>query len=161
EAETLAKAVSRLPVSVYSIADRRPANHASGEDQIPAVGTVKEGGLADRDGQIVVRRGSEFRPLDIPGATSARIRGMLQVRDAVREVFRTQLQDAPEEAITEARRHMNRSYDLFVSRFGPLNAIQNLRAFANDPDQPLLLSLEDFNPETKVATKAAIFDRRT
>ena len=47
---------------------------------------------------------------------------MLQVRDAVREVFRTQLAEAPEETITEARRHLNRSYDLFVFRFGPLNA---------------------------------------
>ena len=86
---------------------------------------------------------------------------MLQVRDAVREVFRTQLAEASEETITGARRHLNRSYDLFVSRFGPLNAAQNVRAFANDPDQPLLLSLEEFNPETKLATKTAIFDRRT
>ena len=67
----------------------------------------------------------------------------------------------PEETITEARRLLNRSYDVFVSRFGPLNAIQNVRAFANDPDQPLLLSLEEFNPETKIAKKTAIFDRRT
>ena len=159
--EILDKAVSRLPASVYSIADRQAPTYASGEDQIPAVGAVKEGGLADRDGQIVVRCGSEFKPLTLPAATSARIRGMLQVRDAVREVFRTQLQEAPEETITEARRHLNRSYDLFVSRFGPLNAVQNVRSFANDPDQPLLLSLEEFNPETKVATKTAIFDRRT
>ena len=161
EPEILAKAVSRLPASVYSIAERQAPAYASGEDQIPAVGAVKEGGLADRDGQIVVRRGNEFKPLTLPAATSARIRGMLQVRDAVREVFRTQLQEAPEETITEARRHLNRSYDLFVSRFGPLNAVQNVRAFADDPDQPLLLSLEEFNPETKAATKTAIFDRRT
>jgi N12 class adenine-specific DNA methylase len=86
---------------------------------------------------------------------------MLQVRDAVREVFRTQLAEAPDESITEARLHLNRSYRLFVSRFGPLNATHNVRAFANDPDQPLLLSLEEFNPETQVATKTAIFDRRT
>ena len=78
---------------------------------------------------------------------------MLQVRDAVREVFRTQLAEAPDETITEARRHLNRSYDLFVSRFGPLNATQNVRAFGNDPDQPLLLSLEEFNPETKSRRK--------
>ena len=50
---------------------------------------------------------------------------------------------------------------LFVSRFGPLNARQNVRAFADDPDHPLLLSLEEFNPETKQATKTAIFERRT
>ena len=86
---------------------------------------------------------------------------MLQVRDAVREVFRTQLSDAPDEAIVEARRHLNRTYDFFVSRFGPLNARENVKAFADDPDLPLLLSLEEFDPETKRATKTAIFDRRT
>ena len=86
---------------------------------------------------------------------------MLQVRDAVREVFRTQLSDAPDETIVEARRHLNRTYDFFVSRFGPLNARENVKAFADDPDQPLLLSLEEFDPETKRATKTAIFDRRT
>jgi N12 class adenine-specific DNA methylase len=36
-----------------------------------------------------------------------------------------------------------------------------VKAFAGDPDHPLLLSLEEFNPETKRATKTAIFDRRT
>src|SRR5207253_7214546 len=32
---------------------------------------------------------------------------------------------------------------------------------ADDPDQPLLLSLEEFDPETKRATKTAVFERRT
>ena len=86
---------------------------------------------------------------------------MLQVRDAVREVFRTQLSDAPDEAIVEARRHLNRTYDFFTSRFGPLNARENVKAFADDSDLPLLLSLEEFDPETKRATKTAIFERRT
>ena len=86
---------------------------------------------------------------------------MLQVRDAVREVFRTQLSEAADETIVEARRYLNRTYNLFVSRFGPLNSRENVRAFADDPDHPLLQSLEEFNPETKQATKTAIFERRT
>ena len=96
-----------------------------------------------------------------PASVRARIRGMLQVRDAVREVFRTQLSDAADGTIVEARSHLNRTYDFFVSRFGPLNARENVKAFAGDPDHPLLLSLEEFNPETKRATKTAIFNRRT
>lgn len=86
---------------------------------------------------------------------------MLQVRDVVRDVFRTQLSDAADETIVEARRHLNRLYDGFVSRFGPLNSRENVRAFADDPDHPLLQSLEEFNPETKQATKTAIFERYT
>ncbi len=39
---------------------------------------------------------------------------MMAVRDAVRYVFKTQLEDAPEPDIIEARRLLNRMYDAFV-----------------------------------------------
>jgi N12 class adenine-specific DNA methylase len=161
ETHDLAKAISLLPAAVYKTRDSHgPALHGH-PDQVPALGEVKQGGMADHDGRIVVRRGDKFEPLALSSSVSARIRGILQVRDAVRDVFRTQLADAPDETIVEARRHLNRTYDLFVSRFGPLNAKENVKAFAGDPDHPLLLSLEEFNPETRRATKAAIFERRT
>ncbi len=130
----LAKAVSRLPAAVYKVRENHGPVLRGQADQIPALGEVKEGGLADRDGQIVVRRGDAFEPLTLPASVGARIRGMLQVRDAVREVFRTQLADAPDETIVKARRHLNQTYDFFVSRFGPLNARENVKAFADDPD---------------------------
>ena len=41
---------------------------------------------------------------------------------------------------------------------GGLNTVHNARSFAIDADQPLLLSLEEFNPKTKVAAKTAIFE---
>jgi N12 class adenine-specific DNA methylase len=47
------------------------------------------------------------------------------------------------------------------SRYGALSCRDNRRAFANDPDLPLLLSLENYDPETKRAHKTAIFQRRT
>ena len=161
EPGSLKRAVSLLPAAVYKTRDSHSPGSRVRAEQVPAAGAVKEGGLAERDGQIVVRRGDVFEPLTIPASVRARIRGMLEVRDAVRDVFRTQLSDAPDETIVEARRHLNRTYDFFTSRFGPLNARENVKAFANDPDLPLLVSLEEFNPETKRATKTAIFERRT
>ena len=86
---------------------------------------------------------------------------MLAVRDAVRLVFQTQLNDEPEDRITEARQLLNRAYDAFVWRHGPLSSKENVKAFAGDPDHPLLLSLETYDPETKRAAKTAIFERRT
>ena len=86
---------------------------------------------------------------------------MLAVRDAVRRVFQTQLDDAPEDRIVEARQRLNSVYDSFVRRFGPLSSRDNVKAFAGDPDQPLLLSLETYDPETGRAAKTAIFERRT
>ena len=157
----LENAVSLLPSAVYKNREPQSPVLSVSSEQVPAAGAVKEGGLAERDGHIVVRHGNVFEPLTVPASVRARIRGMLQVRDAVREVFRTQLSDSSDEAIVEARRHLNRTYDFFTSRFGPLNAKENVKAFAGDPDLALLVSLEEFDPETKRATKTAIFDRRT
>jgi N12 class adenine-specific DNA methylase len=161
ELADLAKAIAHLPAAVYTNRNSREPTLRASFEQVPAAGAVKEGGFADHNGEIVIRRGDVFEPLALPATVRARIRGMLQVRDAVREVFRTQLSDASDEAIVDARRHLNRTYDLFVSRFGPLNARENAKAFSDDPDLPLLVSLEDFDPETKRATKTAIFERRT
>lgn len=157
----LETAVSLLPAGVYKNRESQGPFLRPDSDQVPAAGAVKEGGLADHNGHIVVRRGGVFEPRVLPASVAARVRGMLQVRDAVREVFRTQLVDAAEETIAEARRHLNRAYDSFVSRFGPLSTRENVKAFAGDPDAPLLLSLENFDPETKRASKTAVFDRRT
>src|SRR5207237_231239 len=45
--------------------------------------------------------------------------------------------------------------------FGPINLRANQRAFDGDPDLPLLLSLENYDDETKIAKKATIFRERT
>src|ERR1700728_2044820 len=95
----LEKAVAVLPASVYKLRDSSGPQLPVPADQVPALGEVKEGGLADRDGQIVVRRGAAFEALTLPGSVRARIRGMLEVRDSVREVFRTQLSDGDDRNI--------------------------------------------------------------
>ena len=45
---------------------RGPVQTLPGSIRSLAVENVKEGGLADRDGQICVRRGSQLEPLAIP-----------------------------------------------------------------------------------------------
>ena len=159
---TLAQAVESLPAGIYVPRDRQAITPP---DMAPAEATeisaVKDGGFAERNGEIVVRNGNRFEPAHLPSSVAARIRGMLSVRDAVRAVFQTQLDDAPEERITEARKALGRVYDSFVARYGALSSRENVKAFAGDPDQPLLLSLENYDPETKTATKTPIFERRT
>ena len=68
---------------------------------------------------------------------------------------------SPEDRVVETRHQLNIAYDRFTARFGPLNLRANQRAFDGDPDLPLLLSLENYNDETKRATKATIFTERT
>ena len=64
----LEKAVSLLPAAVYKNRDSQGPLLRPDSEQVPAAGAVKEGGLADRDGQIVVRRGGAFEPLTVPAS---------------------------------------------------------------------------------------------
>ena len=43
----------------------------------------------------------------------------MAIRDAVREVFKAQLEDASEEEITATRRGLNAVYDAYVSKTNP------------------------------------------
>jgi N12 class adenine-specific DNA methylase len=157
----LAAAIASLPTGIYPRSEEPPPRREITQADAAAIDTVKDGAFAERDGAIVVRNGADFEALNLPESVAARVRGMLAVRDTVRLVFQTQLNDEPEDRITEARQLLNRAYDAFVWRHGPLSSKENVKAFAGDPDHPLLLSLETYDPETKRATKTAIFERRT
>ena len=161
----LAQAVASLPQGICAPRDAGPDRARPPPESnslFESDGTdVKDGAYAVRDGLLAIRRGSVFETAKVPGSVAWRIRGMLAVRDAIRIVFRTQLDEAPEERIAEARRLLNDIYDSFVSRYGPLSSRENVKAFAGDPDQPLLFALENYDPETKRARKTAIFERRT
>ncbi len=156
----LESAIRHLPEGAYIPRDkgRAPPRQFIHAEEVTG---VKEGAFADRDGQLHIRSGHRFEPANISAASAGRVRGMMEVRDAIRNVFKSQLDDAPDHVIAEERRHLNRVYDLFVRRHGPISSRENIRAFAGDPDQPLLLSLENYDPETKRATKTAIFRQRT
>jgi len=160
-AEHLAAAIASLPADIYLRSKQLQSTRDITHTESAAIDTVKDGAFAERDGAIVVRAGAEFERLNLSEPVTARVRGMLAVRDAVRLVFQTQLNDEPEDRILDARQLLNRAYDGFVRRHGPLSSKENVKAFAGDPDHPLLLSLENYDPETKRAAKTAIFERRT
>ncbi len=123
---------------------------------------MKENAFVLHEEMIAVRTGDTLTPLPkLAEETARRIRGLIKVRDAVRNTLRTQLEEHGEEAILAARRELNLRYDVFVSRFGAVNDSANRRAFRSDPDYPLLCSLEDYNDETKRAEKTAVFRERT
>jgi N12 class adenine-specific DNA methylase len=156
----LAEAVAALPRRIYRSAKRNISE--SNRETIIPTDDVKENAFALHDGVITIRTGSTLTPVaNLADETARRIRGLIRVRGAVREVLHTQLADRTEDEIVEARRQLNSLYDHFVSRFGAINDSPNRRAFRGDPDLPLLCSLEDYDNDTKRATKASIFRERT
>ena len=158
--EILQHAIDRLPKGAYVPKDENRGPPPKILDAESFTG-IKDGAYAVEDGKLVTRNGSRFEPTSLSASAASRIRGMMTIRDAVRLVFKTQLEDAPEERIIEARKLLNEIYDNFVHRNGPLSSRENIRAFAGDPDQPLLLSLENYDAEHGRASKTAIFSKRT
>jgi N12 class adenine-specific DNA methylase len=157
DSAALSSAVEQLPVNVY-----RPFSARRVAVTVPVAGLgVKEGAYVEHQGRLYIRHGEALEDTAVTVATAARIRGMIALRDAVRAVLHTQLTDSAESLILSARNALNEAYDAFVSTYGPVSTRENTRAYAGDPDQPLLSALETYDPETKTATKAALFTRRT
>ena len=157
----LAEAIKNLPAQIYQPLNRSLEVNAA-EQVIPAPGHVKPNAYTLHDDEIAIREGDKLVPLPhLPTQTRLRIRGMIQVRDAVRQCLRTQMEDADEDDIQLARHQLNQTYDRFFSRFGPLSDRANALAFRGDPDLPLLFSLENYDSESKKAAKTAIFHERT
>src|SRR5581483_7609844 len=160
-ASALAEAVAALPRGIYLAAEQEISQLQS-PPILKAPDNVKENAFTIVDGTIAIRTGGTLTPVaNLPDETARRIRGMIKVREAVREVLRTQLDDREEDEVRDTRRQLNVLYDHFVSRFGPINESANRRTFRGDPDCPLLCSLEEYDEDTKRATKAAIFRERT
>jgi N12 class adenine-specific DNA methylase len=159
--DALAGAIPALPAGIYR-AQRIELAEPATEQTIPAPDFVKPNAYCVHDGIVCIREENVLRRLnDLPSDTRSRIRGLIQVRDAVRLCLRSQMDGSSEDQVVEARKQLNYAYDRFVARFGPVNLRANQRAFDGDPDLPLLLSLEHYNDETKRATKATIFHERT
>jgi N12 class adenine-specific DNA methylase len=161
-ADALRTAVVALPQGIYQMPEETAGSQSVAPVEILAPNFVKENAFVLHNGTIAIRTGPTLTPVtNLPDETARRIRGMVKVRDALRETLRTQLQDSGEDGVLDSRRTLNLQYDYFVSRFGAINENANRRAFRGDPDLPLLCSLEDYNDETKKAVKTAIFRERT
>ncbi|HEY3915964.1 MAG TPA: methyltransferase domain-containing protein [Verrucomicrobiae bacterium] len=160
-AETLQEALARLPAKVFH-AQQHEEVSITADLTYPAPEEIKPNAFCIVQDEICVREGDSVRALkDLNNLTRQRIRGLIRVRDAVRRCLRSQLEGHDEGEVLEARAQLNSVYDSFVARNGPISLRENRRAFREDPDFPLLLSLEHYDPETNRATKAAIFQERT
>ena len=160
--ELLANAIARLPAGAYVPRDRErpPPRLVLSAESFTG---IKDGAYAECDGEIVVRDGNGFEPTSLSVNSAARVRGMMAMRDAVREVFRTQLDDAPDEDISAARERLNRQYDAYVGKFGPLGKPE--RTSGPSPETPIIPSSSPSKTTTPIPSEArrktAIFTKRT
>ena len=122
---------------------------------------TKENGLVVKDGKVYKNTGGELIEQTVPKGTAERISGMLDIRDAAKALQTAQQQGLKDTEIKKARQKLNKVYDDFVKNHGFINAQTNRNAIKDDPDSFSILALENWNPETKKATKSDIFSKNT
>jgi len=160
-AAQLAEAIALLPKDVYLPLDHRVSRPRI-EQVFPAQEHIKPNAYTLVNEQVGIRDGDHIRVVEgLSSRVAQRIRGMIQIRDAVRRCLRAQVETTDEGNLEATRTQLNQVYDRFVNHHGYLSDRANTSAFRGDPDLPLLLSLEHYDEHSKLAAKAAIFRERT
>jgi N12 class adenine-specific DNA methylase len=160
--DLLREAINQLPMGIYRDALRGIDNDEALVSILPAEADVKNNAYKIIEGQIYQRQNSIMILNEKQsGTVSDRIRGMCDLKDAVREVFRVQLQNQEDSILHQTQQKLNTVYDQFTKKFGFVNERANINAFEDDPDCYLLSSIEDEDRENKAWIKGAIFSKRT
>jgi N12 class adenine-specific DNA methylase/antirestriction protein ArdC/phage/plasmid primase-like uncharacterized protein len=178
--EQLAGWVNTLPEQIFVNIDRR-ADSAVVDLDIPD--NVKVGSFFVDDSGTVMQRShdvmgnktaNEWNPPNEKAV--ARMKGMVALRDLLREQMRLERSTSSSELHIEANRaKMNTAYDTFLKQHGHLNSQTNRRIFLDDTEASLLQALEfdydkgiskavaekeGIDQRAPSAVKADIFNRR-
>jgi N12 class adenine-specific DNA methylase/adenine-specific DNA methylase len=188
--QDLLAALHTLPADIYAAAAPARLERETLVDETIRVGTAAEGATIKEGSYLVVKdrvaQVTDGAPVAVPirngkgsdgiPARHARIiRGLVQIRDAVRAVLRAQEADLPWGG---PQVRLRAAYAHFKREFGPINLTTiaetsgpdgevretvrrpNLQPFLDDPDVWLVASIEDYDVETGVARQGPIFTER-
>ena len=160
---TLEQALEQaIPNLNATIKDYQVENEYEDTDKsIPADPNVKNFSYTIVDGKIYFRENSKMHPQDIPLTSENRIKGMIRLREQVRELIDLQMEDYSDEEIHVSQTKLNDLYDRFTKEYGLINSRANATAFQNDSSYFLLCSLEKLDGEGNFKGKADIFTKRT
>ncbi|MEB3103037.1 DEAD/DEAH box helicase family protein [Ferviditalea candida] len=131
------------------------------DPSLPADPSVRNFSFALVDGQLYFRENSRMRRVDTSATAAGRIKGMIQLRDTVRELIEYQTEDCSDEMIRQQQRKLNAQYDRFTAQYGLINSRANSLAFSDDSSYFLLCSLENIDEEGRLLRKADMFTKRT
>lgn len=131
-------------------------------ESIPADPAVRNYSFTVVDEQIYYRVNSLMNPVKLPATTAERVKGMVEIREVVRELIALQMEEnATDEAIQELQVKLNQVYDTYTEKYGVIGSNANKRAFSDDSSYCLLCSLEDLNEDGTLKRKADMFTKRT
>lgn len=127
---------------------------------IPADPNVRNYSYTVVDGTIYYRENSVMREVETSETGKNRIKGMIEIRDCVKNLLEMQTNDYPYYDIEKEQHRLNEIYDKFVKKYGYINSRGNSTAFSDDSSYFLICSLEVFKND-EFERKADIFTKRT
>ena len=128
---------------------------------IPADPNVKNYSYTLVDGEVYYRENSVMVRPDVNPTAKERIKGLVELRDCVRNLIDRQMNNAPDATIQQAQAELSTLYDTFTAKYGLINSRGNANAFASDNSYYLLCSLEVLDENHNLASKADMFTKRT
>ena len=158
--DLLKEAVSHIK-GTYQAVELPEAEKGKEAETIPATPDVKNFSYAVVDGEVYFRENSIMRHLDLNEKAKDRVKGMVELRGIVNELIEYQLEDFPDEMISQKQAELNEAYDAFTAKHGLINNRANGQAFADDSSYYLLCSLENVDEDGNLKSKADMFTKRT
>lgn len=113
------------------------------------------------NGDIYFREDSVMTKQDLSATNIERTKGLINLRGITRELLNYQLEDYPDEEISNKQAELNEAYDKFTKSYGLINSPANAKAFEGDSSYYLLCGLERLDDEGEFIGKADMFTKRT
>ena len=130
-------------------------------ENIPANPEVKNYSYTVVNDKVYYRENSIMKPVDVSEKAEQRMKGMVAIRDCTQELINFQLEEYPDDMISDKQAELNRLYDDFSKKFGLISSQTNKRVFNQDSSYCLLCSLERLDDEGNFIGKADMFTKRT
>lgn len=131
------------------------------DNSIPADPAVRNFSYTVVDGRLYFRENSRMTPVEASVTAQHRIKGMIALRDCVRDLIEYQTEDYSDAEIQAQQKKLGRLYDSFSQQYGLLNSRANSSVFSSDSSYCLFCSLEVFDDDGNFLRKADVFTKRT
>lgn len=126
--ELLKEAVSHIQ-GTYQAVELPESDKGKEIETIPATPDVKNFSYTVVDGDVYFRENSLMRRVELNEKAKDRVMGMVELRGIVNQLIEYQLEDYPDEMITQKQAELNDAYDAFATKNGLINNRANGQAF--------------------------------
>lgn len=154
------EAINNLPKNVMTSAmeAQKKSQEVRIKEDVP--GHLKDDNLFEREGVIYQKINSqEAKKVDFGSGTEA-VKGLINIRNIMKELLFAQQNGASDADVEFQQKKLNKAYDKFVSKHGPISSKSNQKLFADDPDVYFMTAQEDVDKKTGIVNKSDLFSKR-